>query len=524
VTARFNLEGTVGAPRVGAVGVVHDVRAAKTVQIDSLAFTARYADGDLEVQRFAAGAAGALLQAAGHVPLDLHLGRGVHLRREDGVAARVQLPKGSSFAVVTHFISFFVPPPAGLPLGTVAANLEVTGTAGAPKLRGDFRVDGASFMLKDMEEVYHDVHAVGLFEGEKLRLTELRGKSGPEGWVQGKGESWVAIKGLRVTDYQIGVDAAKVPVFSIPEMAALVSGHLDIRGVDVGLPQPVPELRGSLQILEATITKDFESDSQTADLIESTDRPEWLADLNLQATGRVWVRNSNADAELAGNVQLVRTKAGMDVKGLATVRRGYYGVYLERFEITRGELDFSRYPGFEPSLDIEGRRGRPSQRIYVHLTGRPSEPHLAFNSDQGGTSEELQQELLTALHNDPGAAASSAFSQLLANFEYLDSISIDPASSSGSSTTTSNEKSSTTSLLQPYNVSAGLAITDRVFMTYTYGFNRSDLNQRVALELDVLRGVLLSSAWEQRSVPSRQETTDSAQNAFQLDLKFRYER
>jgi hypothetical protein len=67
------------------------------------------------------------------------------------------------------------------------------------------------------------------------------------------------------------------------------------------------------------------------------------------------------------------------------------------------------------------------------------------------------------------------------------------------------------------------AISDRLFMTYTRGFNQSDLNQRVAIELDILRGLLLESAWEQRYIPSRQERSDAAQNAFQFDLKFRYE-
>jgi autotransporter translocation and assembly factor TamB len=225
----------------------------------------------------------------------------------------------------------------------------------------------------------------------------------------------------------------------------------------------------------------------------------------------------NADAELKGNVQVNRITSGLDVNGQATVKRGHYSVYLERFEITRGELDFSRNPGWEPALDIEARRGRRGNRIYVHLTGRPSEPRLSFTSDQGGTSAELQEILMADIQNDPANVATTMVEQIFADFEYIDSITIDPAAGRDP------DADQNTALLRPYNVSAGRAISDRLFMTYTRGFNQSDLNQRVAIELDILRGLLLESAWEQRYIPSRQERSDAAQNAFQFDLKFRYE-
>ena len=60
-------------------------------------------------------------------------------------------------------------------------------------------------------------------------------------------------------------------------------------------------------------------------------------------------------------------------------------------------------------------------------------------------------------------------------------------------------------------------------VTSTRDLSRSDLNQRVAVELDVLRGLLLASSWEIRYIPSPELLSDAAQNAFNVDVKFRHE-
>ena len=73
----------------------------------------------------------------------------------------------------------------------------------------------------------------------------------------------------------------------------------------------------------------------------------------------------------------------------------------------------------------------------------------------------------------------------------------------------------------PFNVSAGKAITDRVFLIYTQGMYQSDISQRVAVEIDIVRGLLLASSYTRRNIPDG--STNRPQNAFDIDLKFRYE-
>ncbi|MFQ5601587.1 MAG: translocation/assembly module TamB domain-containing protein, partial [Candidatus Krumholzibacteriia bacterium] len=341
------------------------------------------------------------------------------------------------------------------------------------------------------------------------------GKSGSGGSVRGDGQ--VIFEGLRVADFDLSLDAERVPIYSVPQMMAVVSGHVDMRGVHLGTGGPIPEFRGSLQVLQAEVTQEFTGGGSEADVLESTDMPEWLAEVGLDASGKVWIKNSQADAELYGSVQLVRSTSGMDVKGRATVKRGHYSLYFRRFEITHGELDFSRYPGFEPDLDIEARTGRSGNRIYVHLTGRPSEPHLDLSSDSGASSDELQQMFFTEGTDNPVNPTFTVVEQIFQDLEYIDSIHIDPAGSD----TLGTRDTAVMPFVVPLNLSAGKAVSDRVFLTYTHGLNQSDISQRFAIEVDIIRGLLLESSYERRNIPDNQP--NRPQNAFDVDLKFRYE-
>ncbi len=517
VTARIEVGGSIVAPRVGASGQARRVHMARGVDIDSLRFEAQYAEERLRVPQLLVEAAGARMQVEGTLPLSLHLLRGAKLLRDEEVDAQLTLEQ-SSFAVVPRFISLFELAPQGVPPGTVEAELHVGGSFAEPKLRGSLQVTGAGFTLANLEEVFYDVHAKGTFGEDTLELSEIRGRTGPEGWVRGSGR--VRFARLAVSDYDLAFDAEQVPIYSVPDITATLGGHLQVQSVPLvaGMP-PVPEFKGTIRVHEAEITREFTAGGEeSGDLLAPTDRPDWLAEVAIEAPGRVWVRNSNADAELAGTVQLVRNTAGLDVDGRATVKRGHYSAYLEKFEITRGELDFSRNPGWEPVLDIEARRGRVNERIYVNLRGTPSEPRLVFTSDTRGSSDELQQILMADISNDPASVATTVVENVFTDLGYLDSITIDPASSREPVA-----EGQQAPFINAYNVSAGWAVSDRVFVTYTRGLNQSDLNQRVAVEFDVLRGLLLASSWEIRYIPSPEFLSDAAQNAFNVDVKFRHE-
>ena len=297
-------------------------------------------------------------------------------------------------------------------------------------------------------------------------------------------------------------------------MLALVSGQVAVNGHNLSRGAVVPEFSGALQVQEAIITQEFAGRGDAGGVLASTDLPEWLADVTLDFPGKVWIKNSTADMELKGSLQAVRNTAGLSVSGLASIKRGSYSLYLENFEITRGELDFNRSSGFQPEMDIEGRQGRPGSRVYVHLTGTPPDNlRWTLTSDRGETSDQLQQAMLIREPKENVFnVGSTVVERIFQDLEFIESFHIDPANDS---------LATQDAAIVPFNVSAGKAISDRVFLVYTQGLNESDINQKVAVEIDIVRGLLLASSYTRRNIPD--SSTNRSQNAFDIDLKFRYE-
>ena len=114
--------------------------------------------------------------------------------------------------------------------------------------------------------------------------------------------------------------------------------------------------------------------------------------------------------------------------------------------------------------------------------------------------------------NDTFNVGTTVVERIFQDLEFIESFHIDPASDSLSSKDT---------VMVPFNVSAGKAISDRVFLIYTQGMNQSDISQRVAVEIDIVRGLLLASSYTRRNIPD--SSANRSQNAFDIDLKFRYE-
>jgi autotransporter translocation and assembly factor TamB len=519
VSSTVRVSGRVAAPELDLAGEVHEVRRGGE-GFEVVRFTARYADERLSVQDAEVVDAGQKLLVGGQLPLRLDLRHRPLLLRDAPLVAHVTLPR-SSFAIVRRFVNLFEPPPPGLPEGEIEARLDLSGTLSSPQAHGGVQVHAAAFSLRDLEEVYFGVDAQGEFEGKTLHFTALSGRTGDRGTLRGVPcgtdaggpPGKIVFENLRSPNFEWCLELDHVPIFSIPEMSGLVNGTLTLTNADPHGPRPVPDLDADLTVLEAEITQEFAADPDQGEVLD-TDRPEWVGALSLHApNGNVWIKNTQADAELEGNVQIVRSmQAGLDVKGQARVKRGNYSLYFERFEITRGDLDFSRHPGFDPELDIEARRGRPGRRIYVTLTGPSTQPRLSFRSDQADlTSDEIQQMLLGFdVSEEPVAAVATVAERTLNDLPWLQYFAVDPA----------NTDSTLSRNLISYNVSAGRALSERIFLIYTQGV-KSDINQRVSLEVDINRWLLLESSYERRNISVA--GPDQPQNAFDVNLKYRHE-
>jgi hypothetical protein len=151
------------------------------------------------------------------------------------------------------------------------------------------------------------------------------------------------------------------------------------------------------------------------------------------------------------------------------------------------------------------------------MTGSAMSPHLAFRSDRVDVSSDaIMGELLDPTGGEaPATTAIADFAeQVVRDLAALPQFSIDPASRDSDLGSAQR-----TSVFSGVNVSAGRALSDRVFLVYTQGV-KSDIKQKVSIEVDINRWLLMESSYERRILS--EAGIDRGQNAFDVNLKYRH--
>ena len=318
--------------------------------------------------------------------------------------------------------------------GTGSGSVVVSGPLDHPLYQGQLTVQEAGFVLRDMEEVYHGISATGVFEGDKLRINDIRGGEGLKGTLQGQGT--LTFHGLLLKAFDVRLDLDRFLVASVPDLRALVKASgARISSVYVGPDSIlVPKFSGELEVIRGRYTGDFTEKPGAADPLQATVAPDWLADLKLHGDPRtVRILNRELELYLGGDLDLIRDLEGLYLRGTLDVNAGRLIVFNNTFNVERGRLDFSREVGFDPRIDLDAvtkhrLRSRFSnnsviENISVHVGATLAKPEISFSSDQGYSREAIQRMLLGL---DPypdvtgGEVAQLRASSITAGFNVLE--------------------------------------------------------------------------------------------------------
>jgi len=145
---------------------------------------------------------------------------------------------------------------------------------------------------------------------------------------------------------------------SIEDVEVRTDGNLSLKLVPWRDGRRIPQITGALAVKEATITMDVMEASTggpsatSAEFTRPTDRPNWIASVDLDADKNVWIRNPDLIVELEGDVTLIRDERGLYFRGDMGILRGSYKVFGNKFEITDGTFDFSASETLRPSMQI----------------------------------------------------------------------------------------------------------------------------------------------------------------------------
>jgi hypothetical protein len=394
--------------------------------------------------------------------------------------------------------------------GTLNADVRVEGTWEQPDLAGFVELQDAEMSVAGLNTRFTDMNARAELGGDSIMVTRYTMKGG-NGTAEGEGT--VRLAELTNPIVELRLRAQKFRAIDQSNFLSLtMSAAVQLAG-----PLSAPVLTGGavadqgvLQFADLISKRVIDlDDPENAMFVDTTlVRRRKLGtdaltrflqvlrveDLRLVIGQDFWLRSSEANIKLTGDVQVNKAEKVYRVDGTMNAERGRYAVLNKDFDVTRGEVRFFGTPDLNAGLDLEAQHvvrtvNNEELPVIARVTGTLLSPKLALTSivrppvsetdlvsylvagaplsqtGQGGQSLVGNALLSYAL----GAASSEIERALVSDLGLpIDLLQIRPIVGAGSG--------SSGSLSTAFSVSAGKQLGSRTFVSLNAGFCPSSLS------------------------------------------------
>ncbi|HEY0012914.1 MAG TPA: translocation/assembly module TamB domain-containing protein [Allosphingosinicella sp.] len=252
--------------------------------------------------------------------------------------------------------------------GPLTADVAFAGTASNPALSGTVRLVSGRFASSAAGTAIDGIDARGRFDGDRLTIEALTGRTGGEGRIAGSGT--IGFGG--VVDVRVELDRALL--FARPDLRGRVTGPLRIRSDGEG-----GTISGTLRLTGGEVRLGRATQGKGG-ARGGGGRGDWALDLGLEAE-RIEVEGRGLDSRWSGALRIAGTTGAPAITGEATLIDGRYRVLGAAFALERGTMVFDG--SADPRLDIVARPPGGGGAA-VRIGGRASRPELGL---AGSSSE-----------------------------------------------------------------------------------------------------------------------------------------
>lgn len=273
--------------------------------------------------------------------------------------------------------------------GTVRASADVSGFLGTPKYQGRFTLEDGTLKVWQLVKPLTDLNLVIDFRDSVAtieRAEAVATDAKHTGRISATGK--MVFRSLTTIDYNLMITGANVP---IDYEYADFSGRFDFTVTGRGYNPPV--LSGDAYVREAYYRDPFESVDSLALVATEVeiDTTSWDINLNVHIPKNAWIKNPDVNAELSGDLRVLRQRGRWNYLGTLRPLRGSYDFLGRRFRNLRGEVVFDDISEPDPRLNLEADVRLPlgrdtsyalgtvsgSQRdVTVQVQGRLSAPEI----------------------------------------------------------------------------------------------------------------------------------------------------
>ncbi len=353
-----------------------------------------------------------VLRVEGRLPLDLAL-QTVPRRQLDGPLSVRVIADSTDLSLVEAFTRNLRR--VG---GTLRADVEVAGTWDRPELRGSVNLQGVSATVPGLGVRYTDVHVSARLAGDSIRVDSLFARSG-EGTLRSTG----GLRLIRLTDpvFDLKLIARRFRVLDVRRFLTLdASGTVTLSGpvLQPHLTGRITADAGNLHFADLLTKRivDLENPGDSGLIDLDLVRAERLGanfqsrfldsltvnDLRIQMGESFWLRSSEANIQLDGDLTVNKTRDRYRYDGTLNAVRGNYtlrigGVVSNDFTVERGTVRYFGTPDLNAELDIEARHEvvaaitNEEIPVIARITGTLLQPKLELASPATSSRPALSQ-------------------------------------------------------------------------------------------------------------------------------------
>ncbi|HEX8239456.1 MAG TPA: translocation/assembly module TamB domain-containing protein [Allosphingosinicella sp.] len=290
--------------------------------------------------------------------------------------------------------------------GPIGVAADFSGRVQSPQLAGIVRANNLTFVHETYGTRISQLALQGRFTSSELQITQLSGRAGG-GTISGTGTIGFAAAAGYPMDIRLKLNDAQLA--RSDNIGATLTGDLAItnsraNGALISGDLALPEVRyqiirqGAAQVVElAGVRRKGEPLPTVRDATQQADNTApsiWKLDLRLRADNRLFIAGMGLESEWSADLRVQGTTATPSILGEADLVRGTYSFSGQRFDVTRGHIQFTGQRPPNPRLDIVASADIKDVTVNINVSGSANNPQIAFTSNPGLPQDEIMARIL----------------------------------------------------------------------------------------------------------------------------------
>ncbi|MGC3981472.1 MAG: translocation/assembly module TamB domain-containing protein [Steroidobacteraceae bacterium] len=281
--------------------------------------------------------------------------------------------------------------------GTLAAALQLSGTATAPRFAGTVRLLQGELDFYQLNLALRGLQFDAQVDTDQVQFT-AQANAG-EGMLNGTGNlSWRDSKLFG----NLQLKGERLLVADLPEYRVLASPDLrfdiDNKNINIKGEVLIPEARLQPKEVVGAVRTSADARFKTDEVLEQSTGWSIDSDVAIRLGEAVNFDGLGLEGRLGGAVS-TRLRTGEVAKGSGelSVVNGSYEIYGQKLDIKRGRLIYDNAPLTDPGLDIQAERAVVStdvKTVGVNVRGLLRAPRLQFYSDPSMSQTQIVSYLL----------------------------------------------------------------------------------------------------------------------------------